>query len=104
MEALHSIYGSGSACEKSDWYKVFQGNRHFDLLSERNRHQHAEERRLVAQVYSATSLRNQEKYIDITLRQLLVRFDQHLNQPFDLSDWIQYWSFGSYFMKHARHP
>ena len=93
-EALRGIYGPGSTCEKSDWFKVFQGNRHFDLVSERDRHKHSEHRRLVAQVYSATSLRSQEKYIDSTLRQLCSRFDRKLDQPFDIGEWIQYWSFG----------
>ena len=94
MEALHAIYGSGSACEKSDWFKVFQGNRQFDLVSERDRRKHAEYRRLVSQVYSATSLRGQENYIDATLTQLFSQFDQKLDHPFDISAWIQYWSFG----------
>ena len=94
VEALHAIYGPGSACEKSDWFKVFQGNRQFDLVSERDRHKHAEHRRLVAQIYSATSLQSQEKYIDATLKQLFSQFDRKLDQPFDISAWIQYWSFG----------
>lgn len=93
-EALRTIYGTGSACEKSDWFKVFQGNRQFDLVSERDRQKHAEQRRLVAQIYSATGLRSQEDYIDTTLKQLCRRFDSKLDQPFDISDWIQYWSFG----------
>ena len=94
VEALHAIYGSGSTCEKSDWFKVFQGNRQFDLVSERDIHKHAEYRRLVSQIYSATSLRGQEKYIDATLTQLFSQFDQKLDHPFDISAWIQYWSFG----------
>jgi len=94
LEALHAIYGPGSTCEKSDWFKVFQGNRRFDLVSERDRTKHAGQRRLVAQVYSATSLRSQEKYIDVTLKELFSRFDGKSGQPFDISDWIQYWSFG----------
>ena len=94
VEALHAIYGPGSTCEKSDWFKVFQSNRQFDLVSERDRHKHAEHRRLVAQIYSATSLQGQEKYIDATLEQLFCQFDRKLDQPFDISAWIQYWSFG----------
>lgn len=94
VEALHAIYGPGSTCGKSDWFKVFQGNRQFDLVSERDRRKHAEYRRLVSQIYSATSLRGQEKYIDATLTQLFSQFDQKLDHPFDISAWIQYWSFG----------
>lgn len=98
-EALRAIYGTGSTCEKSDWFSVFQGDRRFDLVSERDRQKHAENRRLVAQIYSATSLRGQEKYIDTTLTQLLGHFDRKLDQPFDISDWIQYWSFGKQYAR-----
>ena len=101
LDALRAIYGSGSVCEKSDWFKVFQGNRQFDLVSERDRHKHATQRRLIAQIYSKTSLRNQEDYIDTTLQQLFVRFDKRLEQSFDLSEWIQYWSFGEGHFRHA---
>lgn len=93
VEALRAIYGPGSTCEKSEWFKVFQGDRHFDLVSERDRHKHAEYRRLVAQIYSATSVRGQENYIDVTLQQLLLNFDRKLDQSFDISAWIQFWSF-----------
>lgn len=101
VEALRAIYGPGSVCEKSDWFRVFQGGRHFDLVSERDRQKHAEHRRLVAQIYSATSLRSQEKYIDATLKQLFFHFDRQLDQPFDISDWIQYWSFGKGLISHC---
>lgn len=93
-EALRAVYGPGSTCVKSDWFKVFQGNREFDLVSERDRYKHATQRRLVAHIYSMTSLRSQEEYIDTTLKQLFVCFDGKLGQSFDISDWIQYWSFG----------
>ena len=95
-EALRIIYGPGSSCKKSDWFRVFQGNRRFDLVLERDRQRYAKHRRLVAQVYSATSLRGQEKYIDMPLGKLFVHFDGMLDQPFDMSDWIQYWSFGKF--------
>ena len=94
MKALQTIYGLGSVCEKSDWFKVFQGKRQFDLVSTRNRHEHGIQRRLVAQIYSKTSLRDQEEYIDITLKQLFFLFDERLNKSFDISEWIQFWSFG----------
>lgn len=75
---------------------MFQGKRQFDLVSERDRRKHAEYRRLIAPIYSASSLRNQERYIDITLDELSVQLDKKLGQAFDISDWIQYWSFGEH--------
>jgi cytochrome P450 len=82
---------------KSEWYKA-SGDPfapHTDLFTDLNPTRHASNRRLVANLYSATSLRNMEGDVDECIDMLVMRLDQlaKSRQAFDLQFWMQSYAF-----------
>ncbi|WAO90086.1 Hypothetical protein NCS54_00749700 [Fusarium falciforme] len=92
-EATKAIYGLAKGFVKSEWYKA-SGDpfaSHTDLFTDPNPTRHASNRRLVANLYSATSLRNMEGDVDECIDMLVTRLNQLAasRQPFDLQFWMQ---------------
>ncbi|KAI8669749.1 hypothetical protein NCS57_00791000 [Fusarium keratoplasticum] len=96
-EATKVIYGLAKGFVKSEWYKA-SGDPfapHTDLFTDLNPTRHASNRRLVANLYSATSLRNMEGDVDECIDMLVTRLDQlaKSRQAFDLQFWMQSYAF-----------
>ncbi|KAJ3463618.1 hypothetical protein MRS44_008404 [Fusarium solani] len=97
LEATKVIYGLAKGFVKSEWYKA-SGDPfapHTDLFTDLNPTRHASNRRLVANLYSATSLRNMEGDVDECIDMLVMRLDQlaKSRQAFDLQFWMQSYAF-----------
>lgn len=92
-EAVKAIYGARHKVRKSDWFKVFQGKRKFDVMAERDIPTHQMNRKLVAQAYSTSNLFQLEFKIDKSITMLCDVISSKVNTTWDISHWIQYWSF-----------
>lgn len=96
---IKQIYGAGTKFEKSEWYAVWQGHRHFDLFAERKEKVHGQQRKLVSRPYAMESLKDLEPYVDETTRLFLRKMDERLGQVVDMGNWFQLFAFG---MLHER--
>ncbi|KAK5128187.1 hypothetical protein LTR08_004078 [Meristemomyces frigidus] len=94
---VRAIYGIGSKFSKSDYYHPF-GNpdtSHKDIFSERSNEVHSANRRKQANMYSMTSLKNYEPFVDrvnSTFFGKLKEFSE-TGQSFDLFTWMQFYAF-----------
>lgn len=95
--SVRTIYGIGSKFHKDEYYHAF-GNPDTpirDVFSERNNEQHAASRRQLASMYSMTSLKAYEPFVDTvnaTFIEKLKSFAQ-TGQSFDLFTWMQFYAF-----------
>ncbi|EXF78391.1 hypothetical protein CFIO01_11652 [Colletotrichum fioriniae PJ7] len=94
---IKTIYGIGKGFLKSAWYEASSpvGLPWQDLFTDRDGARHAANRRLVANLYSVTSLRAMEPDVEDCLR-VFVKQLEDLSQtqnPIDLQFWMQCYAF-----------
>ncbi|KAK0380264.1 hypothetical protein CLIM01_02407 [Colletotrichum limetticola] len=94
---IKTIYGIGKGFIKSAWYEASSpvGLPWQDLFTDRDGARHAANRRLVANLYSVTSLRAMESDVEDCLR-VFVKQLGNLSQtqnPIDLQFWMQCYAF-----------
>ncbi|CAK7223636.1 hypothetical protein SBRCBS47491_005275 [Sporothrix bragantina] len=95
--AVKAIYGIGKSFPKSSWYTASSSpNPAFpDLFTDLNASRHAANRRLVANLYSSTSLRAMEANVDECIDLFVVRIEElaKSQKTFDLQFWMQCYAF-----------
>ncbi|KAL3482853.1 cytochrome P450 [Aspergillus germanicus] len=84
IDSLRIIYGAGNDFRKSDWYMPWQGNRKWDLFSERNESIHRAQRRLVSHIYSLSNMKKLEPYVDSAILFLLKKTGFHGSKSADI--------------------
>lgn len=94
---VRAIYGIGSKFSKSDYYHPF-GNPdtlHKDLFSEQRNVVHAESRRKQAGMYSTSSLKNYEPFVDSVNATFLDKLGEFAKtgQAFKLFSYLQFYAF-----------
>ncbi|KAF4924395.1 Pisatin demethylase [Colletotrichum viniferum] len=91
------IYGISSPLPKSKWYDAWGDPRipNHNLFSARDRAVHGLMRRKVASMYSMSTIKSYEPYVDSCVALLLKRFDEFAasGEMFDLQHWIQCYAF-----------
>ncbi|KAL6354975.1 hypothetical protein LRP88_12333 [Fusarium phalaenopsidis] len=96
-DAIKTIYGIGKPFIKSSWYKASSDpNAQFkDLFTDQNAARHSANRRLVANLYSVTSLRTMESAVDECVDLLVDRMSElsRSGKSFDLQFWMQCYAF-----------
>ena len=97
LEAMKRIYGVASDMPKSDWYAVWSSNgrKGDNLFSMEDRHIHGQMRRKVASMYSMSTIKQYEPYVDKCNRVLMQQFEklEAAGQAFDLQSWMQSYAF-----------
>jgi cytochrome P450 len=93
LPAIKKIYGAGSKFRKSDWYSIWQGHRKFDLFAERDEGIHAGQRRLVSSVYSMSSLKDLEEYVNEAVNVFMAKMKEMQGQTVDMGKWTQLFAF-----------
>lgn len=95
--AVRAIYGVSSPLPKSKWYEAFGDPRvpNHNLFSARDKAVHGAMRRKVANMYSLSTVKSYEPYVDGCVSLLLERFDQFASsgEVFDLQLWMQCYAF-----------
>ncbi|KXH44933.1 hypothetical protein CNYM01_07071 [Colletotrichum nymphaeae SA-01] len=91
------IYGIASPLPKSGWYDAWGDPRipNHNLFSARDRAVHGLMRRKVASMYSMSTIKSYEPYVDSCVALLLKRFDEFAEsgEAFDLQQWMQCYAF-----------
>ncbi|KAH0438060.1 cytochrome P450 [Colletotrichum camelliae] len=91
------IYGISSPLPKSNWYDAWGDPRipNHNLFSARDRAVHGLMRRKVASMYSMSTIKSYEPYVDSCVALLLKRFDEFAasGETFDLQQWMQCYAF-----------
>ncbi|EQB54556.1 cytochrome P450 [Colletotrichum gloeosporioides Cg-14] len=91
------IYGISSPLPKSKWYDAWGDPRipNHNLFSARDRTVHGLMRRKVASMYSMSTIKSYEPYVDSCVALLLKRFDEfsESGKTFDLQQWMQCYAF-----------
>ncbi|KAK1519518.1 uncharacterized protein CCOS01_11169 [Colletotrichum costaricense] len=91
------IYGISSPLPKSGWYDAWGDPRipNHNLFSARDRAVHGLMRRKVASMYSMSTIKSYEPYVDSCVALLLKRFDEFAEsgETFDLQQWMQCYAF-----------
>lgn len=91
------IYGISSPLPKSKWYDAWGDPRipNHNLFSARDRVVHGLMRRKVASMYSMSTIKSYEPYVDSCAALLLKRFDEFAEsgETFDLQQWMQCYAF-----------
>ena len=94
---MRAIYGVSSSLPKSKWYDAFGDPRvpNHNLFSARDRGVHAAMRRRVAGMYSLSTVKSYEPYVDNCVKLLLEVFDGFAKrgEVFDLQTWMQCYAF-----------
>ncbi|KAH6658877.1 cytochrome P450 family protein [Truncatella angustata] len=93
IESLKTIYGAGNDFRKSDWYSVWQGSRKWDLFSERNEDIHRSQRRLVSHIYSLSSMKKLEPYVDNAITFFLTKLSTMEGQRIDVNKWVRLFAY-----------
>lgn len=95
--AVKVIYGIGKSFAKASWYTASSSpTAPFpDLFTDLNTSRHAANRRLVANLYSSTSLRSMEPSVDECIDLLVTRMTElsKSQTAFDLQFWMQCYAF-----------
>ncbi|KAK2734140.1 hypothetical protein CKAH01_08184 [Colletotrichum kahawae] len=90
-------YGISSPLPKSKWYDAWGNPRipNHNLFSARDRAMHGLMRRKVAGMYSMSTIKSYEPYVDSCVALLLKRFDEFAasGETFDLQHWMQCYAF-----------
>ena len=95
--ACKTVYGHGASFPKSDFYHAFGNpdrNRN-DLFSVQDPKIHASMRRMVASLYSVTTLLSYEKFVDDINRVLIAKlreFNQR-GRVINIPKWMQFYAF-----------
>lgn len=91
------IYGISSPLPKSGWYDAWGDPRilNHNLFSARDRAVHGLMRRKVASMYSMSTIKSYEPYVDSCVALLLKRFDEFTEsgETFDMQQWMQSYAF-----------
>ncbi|KAG7038932.1 cytochrome P450 oxidoreductase [Colletotrichum scovillei] len=94
---IKTIYGIGKGFLKSAWYEASSpvGLPWQDLFTDRDGARHAANRRLVANLYSVTSLRAMESDVEDCLKVFVKRLGDlgQTQDPIDLQFWMQCYAF-----------
>ena len=72
----------------------WQGNRKWDLFSERNENVHRAQRRLVSHIYSLSSMKKLEPYVDNAVTFFLTRLSKMEGQRIDVGRWTRLFAYG----------
>lgn len=95
--AVKAIYGIGKSFPKSPWYTASSSPTAAfpDLFTDLNSSRHAANRRLVANLYSSTSLRAMEPSVDECIDLFVTRMTElsKSQKSFDLQFWMQCYAF-----------
>ena len=94
-DGIRKIYAAGQRYRKSDYYAPNQGNRTWDMLTERDPHIHANMKKIIGSAYSLTSLMELEPYVDnmsATFSRAMNKFDER-NEPINLNYYLQLYAF-----------
>ncbi|KAK1856650.1 hypothetical protein CCHR01_00620 [Colletotrichum chrysophilum] len=94
---IKTIYGIGKGFPKAAWYEASSAPNPpwCDLFTDRNSARHAANRRIVANLYSVTTLKDMEPEVEDCIRQFVSRLT-HLSKSggiLDLQFWMQCYAF-----------
>ena len=93
-DVIKSPIGSGNDFRKSDWYMPWQGNRKWDLFGERNENIHRAQRRLVSHIYSLSSMKKLEPYVDNAVTLFLSKLSTMEGKRIDVGKWTRLFAYG----------
>ncbi|KAH8649991.1 benzoate 4-monooxygenase cytochrome P450 [Xylariales sp. PMI_506] len=89
--AIPAILGPQSTCTKGPWYNVLHPM--VSLQTVRGKTEHIPRRKVWDQGFSAKALRDYEPRIIDYTNQLLAQLSKQEDQPIDVSDWSNFYSF-----------
>ncbi|KAI9834154.1 MAG: hypothetical protein M1826_005265 [Phylliscum demangeonii] len=92
-QAVKMIYGLATKFPKSNWYRVWQGKRKFDLFAERNESIHTSQRRLVSNLYSMAAVKELEASFDKAITVFVQRMTEQQGRVVDMALWLQLFAF-----------
>ena len=97
-DAVKQIYGVGTNFQKSSWYTVWDmgpGTDKWDLFSDIDGKRHAQNKRMVVNSYSMTSMIELEPYVQQTINAFFRQLGEYADagQPIDLAPWLQWFAF-----------
>jgi hypothetical protein len=72
----------------------WQGNRKWDLFSERNENIHRGQRRLVSHIYSLSNMKKLEPYVDSAILYLLKKLGSMEGEKIDVGRWTRLFAYG----------
>ena len=72
----------------------WQGHRKWDLFSERNENIHRAQRRLVNHIYSLSSMKKLEPYVDDAVTFFLTKLSTMDGQRIDVGRWTRLFAYG----------
>lgn len=93
--AIKDIYGHQSTIIKDTFYETISGGAHENIVSTRDREEHARKRRYVANVFSQRNVVCMEPLVAGKVRLLLDRLDQasEVGEVIDLREWLNLFTF-----------
>lgn len=90
-KAIAILHAQQTTCTKGPWYGLQQPMQ--SLLMIRNRKDHARRRKVWDRGFNAKALHDYEPRVARYTSRLLEQIDAHVGQPFDLTDWFNFYSF-----------
>ncbi|KAK1954598.1 cytochrome P450 [Colletotrichum sublineola] len=90
-KAVTLIHSNRSPCTKGPWYEVLHPC--YSLQTVRDKQQHTQRRKAWDKGFSSKALRDYEFRVADYTNQLLSQIDAHKGQPFNVTDWFNFYSF-----------
>ena len=93
--AAKIIYAISKPMPKGPWYKKWGPFDNHNLFNAQDRQFHSEMRRRVSNLYSMSSIKHYEPYVDNCIAVILEKFDQFAasGESFDVQRWMQCYAF-----------
>ncbi|KAK1585655.1 cytochrome P450 [Colletotrichum navitas] len=90
-KAVMAIHSNRSPCTKGPWYEVLHPSYSLQLV--RDKQEHTQRRKAWDKGFSSKALRDYEFRVADYTNQLLSQIDAHTGQPFNITDWFNFYSF-----------
>ncbi|KAK2031720.1 cytochrome P450 [Colletotrichum zoysiae] len=90
-KAVMLIHSNNSPCTKGPWYEVLHPSYSLQLV--RDKQEHSQRRKVWDKGFSSKALRDYEFRVADYTDQLLSQIDTHKGQPFNITDWFNFYSF-----------
>ncbi|KAK2054550.1 cytochrome P450 [Colletotrichum caudatum] len=90
-KAVMLIHSSNSQCTKGPWYEALHPSYSLQLV--RDKQEHAQRRKAWDKGFSSKALRDYEFRVADYTNQLLSQIDTYKGQPFNITDWFNFYSF-----------
>jgi cytochrome P450 len=93
--AVQDIYGHQTVCEKDTFYDTISGGANENIVSTRDRDEHARKRRYIANAFSQRNILSMEPSVRLKVEKLLSRLDRAaaIGEVIDIRQWLNFFTF-----------